>query len=122
VLQQFKLSVGMFLGLAFLVASAPVISRCYGQRMPVVRLMKGKRISSLSAGDNWKIGIEPSENNPAGESNPAGPATLVQRESWLHRILASFSLVERVATTIRDRRLPDLLSQQFSPAGNPLRC
>jgi hypothetical protein len=121
-LQHAKLSISMFLGVAFLVVAAPVVSRCYAHRMPVVRLMKGRRISALVAADNWKIGADGTDQGAAGQPGPAEAAVLPERPTWLRRVAAVFPLAKLLPIRLPSGRLPVLIAEPCSALGNPLRC
>jgi hypothetical protein len=121
-LQNAKLSISMFLGLAFLVVAAPVISRCYAQRVPVIRLMKGRRISSLVAADNWKIGIDAVEEGAAGQIVATESAMAPRRPSWLRRIASIATLAEILPIQRHARQVPLAQGEHFSAIGIPLRC
>jgi hypothetical protein len=121
----------MFLALAFLVVAAPVVSRCSALKVPTVRLVKGRRLSSFSAADNWKASLGADGGSDLAQVEAADIALPRNESSWWATLVSllkvstpAHGLVALTVTTVRgiSEHLSDSSSQQFSPAGNPLRC
>jgi hypothetical protein len=116
----------MFLGLAFLVVAAPVVSRCAALGMPTVRLVKGRRLTAQGGGDTWKVRIGACENIHVEQTNGVGILPTQSQETWWRVLfgLTSLSLPSTSVVAVRNfaRSCREVFSQQFSAAGNPLRC
>ncbi|HEX4142837.1 MAG TPA: hypothetical protein VHY91_04740 [Pirellulales bacterium] len=125
-MSQCRLSLSVFLGLAFLVVAAPVVSRCAAVRMPTVRLVKGRRLCSQEAVDTWKIRIGASEKTDSQQADGSDVVPTRSQEAWWRVLFALISLslpsIGIVAVRSFARSCREVLSQQFSAAGNPLRC
>ena len=124
--QRATLRFSVFAGLAFLVVAAPVVSRCTVVRMPVLRLMKGRRTNGDGMIDTWKARMANSEVIKADEADLAQIVLTATRAELLRAALLLLCLrcssTDIVATNYRDRQSRDIFDQQFSAAGNPLRC
>ena len=122
----YRLSVSMFLGLAFLVIAAPVVSRCAALRMPTVRLVKGRRLCSADAVESWKFRIGACETTTSEQGDTDAVVPTRSQEAWWRvlLVLMALSLPTSGIIAVRTfaRRWQEILSQQFSAAGNPLRC
>jgi hypothetical protein len=116
----------MFLGLAFLVVAAPVVSRCAALRMPTVRLVKGRRLCSQEAIDTWKVRVGACESTHSEQAAGATVLPARSQEAWWRVLFALISVslpsISIVAVRNFARSCREVFSQQFSAAGNPLRC
>jgi len=121
-----RLSLSMFLGLAFLVVAAPVVSRCAALRMPTVRLVKGRRLTAQGGGDTWKSPVGVCENIHSEQVDAEGVLPTRNQEAWWRVLfmLISSSLPSTGIVAVRNfaRSCREVFGQQFSAAGNPLRC
>ncbi|HTU26784.1 MAG TPA: hypothetical protein VMF30_15355 [Pirellulales bacterium] len=124
---RWKLPPSLYFGLAFLVIAAPVASRCAALRMPTVRLVKARRLCSAEAADSFKARLgacQQGTERGAVAERFAKPSN--QPKSWWRALAVVFALYMppsgAVAARGFARRCRAFLSQQFSAAGNPLRC
>ena len=94
--------------------------------MPVVRLMKGRRITRLAAADSWKIGVDAGRRDRAGVARRANTARARRAATMAasDRLLRPSRLVAFGRSPLRGVRcaLPDVSPSHSLPLANPLRC